>query len=129
MYNACELNRWTACRMGPNTSVASEKNIFLLHLFPFAIGLQKDAVKEAKIKEKAEVAIHGPRFQREIGSLILKLKQKQHRKKFNRTKNTQNINLNMILFQTWKFRILYLKKKREFLTDSSINMSQPGLMN
>jgi hypothetical protein len=36
-------------------------NIFLLHLFPFAIGLQKDVAKEAKNdgKKVVEVAIDG----------------------------------------------------------------------
>jgi hypothetical protein len=63
-------------------------NIFLLHLFPFAIGLQKDVVKEAKIKENVEVAIDGFK---EIGSLISKSKHNQQRTEFDRTKNAQHV--------------------------------------
>lgn len=49
-------------------------NLFLLYLFPFPIGLQKDAVKETKIKGKGGGS--HPRFQREgsIPSAITKLK-------------------------------------------------------
>jgi len=53
-------------QVGPIASVDARSKyctvfFFLLHLFPFPIGLQKDAVKEAKIKGKGGGS--HPRFQ------------------------------------------------------------------
>ena len=97
MYNACDLNRWTACKMGPIASVdARSKNtiFFLSHLFPFPIGLQKDAVKEAKIKGKGGGS--HPRFQRRIGLFSdREIEIWEQGKKFNRQKNAKDIYLSL----------------------------------
>jgi len=69
-------------------------NLFLSHLFPFPIGLQKDAVKEAKIKGKGGGS--HPRFQRRISLFSdREIEIWEQGKKFNRQKNAKDIYLSL----------------------------------
>jgi hypothetical protein len=119
MYNACDLNRWTACRMGPIISAASpSKNtlFFFCVNSPSLSVLQKEEGKEGKIKEKVEAAIHGFK---EIGSLISKSKHNQQREILPQEHPTHlsiTARRTRFLFQTWEFENFVLKKYTEFLT-------------
>jgi len=69
-------------------------NLFLSHSLPFPIGLQKDAVKEAKIKGKGGGS--HPRFQRRIGLFSdREIEIWEQGKKFNRQKNAKDIYLSL----------------------------------
>lgn len=137
MYNACDLNRWTACRWAPLLlwTLAQKNTIFFFCIYFLPYRFAKGRSKRSKNKgKKVEVAIHGFKEKDRFAlrsrnwntgaEKEIYLTQARTPRPSTYRCIAANIKNDLFSFQTWSLRILFLKKKTRIVGSSKGGVSR-----